>query len=78
MKMSEALVKLDIMIAVALIVLIIIPESKGFQESSQVNQVSLYENQSFLCKHKYHVSNSADHAITCIIIDDDDYINKQT
>jgi preprotein translocase subunit SecG len=33
--MSEALIKLGIMTAVALIVLIIIPEAKGFQESSQ-------------------------------------------
>ena len=75
--MSEALIKLGIMTAVALIVLIIIPEAKGFQESSQDNQVSIYENQSFLCKHKNHVSNSPDHEITCIIIDDQDYMNKQ-
>jgi hypothetical protein len=74
--MSDAL-KLGIMIAVALIVLIIIPEAKGFQESSQDNQVSIYEHQSFLCKHKNHVSNSPDHVITCIIIDDEDYMNKQ-
>jgi hypothetical protein len=75
--MSDASVKLGIMIAVALIVLIIIPEAKGFQESKEDNQVSIYENQSFLCKHKNHVSNSPDHVITCIIIDDDDYMNKQ-
>jgi hypothetical protein len=75
--MSDASVKLGIMIAVALIVLIIIPEAKGFQESREDNQVSIYENQSFLCKHKNHVSNSPDHVITCIIIDDDDYMNKQ-
>jgi hypothetical protein len=76
-KMSDALVKLGIMIALALSVLTIIPEAKGFQESSQDSQVSIYENQSFLCKHKNHVSNSPDHVITCIIIDDEDYMNKQ-
>jgi hypothetical protein len=75
--MSDALVKLGIMIALALSVLTIIPEAKGFQESSQDSQVSIYENQSFLCKHKNHVSNSPDHVITCIIIDDEDYMNKQ-
>ena len=75
--MSDAFVKLGIMIAVALIVLIIIPGAKGFQESKEDNQVSMYEHQSFLCKHKNHVSNNPDHVITCIIIDDNDYMNKQ-
>lgn len=74
-KMSDALVKLGIMIALALSVLTIIPEAKGFQESSQDSQVSIYENQSFLCKHKNHVSNSPDHVITCIIIDVNEFKN---
>jgi ABC-type antimicrobial peptide transport system permease subunit len=73
--MRDALIKLGIMIAVALIVVIIIPGAKGFQESKEDNLVSMYEHQSFLCKHKNHVS--PDHVITCIIIDDDDYMNKQ-
>jgi hypothetical protein len=75
--MNDALVKLGIMIALALSVLTIIREAKGFQESSQDSQVSIYENQSFLCKHKNHVSNSPYNVITCIIIDDEDYMNKQ-
>jgi len=75
--MRDALVKLGIMIVVALMVLIIIPGAKGFQESKEDNQVSMYEHQSFLCKHKNHVSNSPDHVVTCIVIDDDDYMNKQ-
>jgi hypothetical protein len=75
--MSDALLKLGIMIALALIVFIIIPEANGFQQSKEDNQASIYEHQSFLCKHKNHVSNSPDHVITCIIIDDDDYMNNQ-
>ena len=71
------MVKLGIMIVVALMVLIIIPGAKGFQESKEDNQVSMYEHQSFLCKHKNHVSNSPDHVVTCIVIYDDDYMNKQ-
>jgi hypothetical protein len=66
--MSDALLKLGMMIAVALMVLIIIPEANGFQESKEDNQVSNCEHQSFLCKHINHVSNRPDHVITCIIM----------
>ncbi|HJX79182.1 hypothetical protein [Glutamicibacter sp.] len=43
----------------------------------QKEKSDIYEDQSFMCKHKNHIGNSTDHEIVCIIIDDDDYMNKQ-
>lgn len=38
--------------------------------------VSIFEDQSYLCKHKNHTGNSTNHEIICIIINDDDFMNR--
>ena len=41
------------------------------------DNVSLYEDQSFMCKHKKHVSSSSSHEIVCIVVNDDDVLSQK-
>ena len=37
----------------------------------------IYEDQSFMCKHKKHVSSSSSHEIVCIVVNDDDVLSQK-
>ena len=41
------------------------------------DNVSLYEDQSFMCKHKKHLSESSSHEIVCIVVNDDDVLSQK-